>query len=146
MGVWNGFEVLGENSIRKHNCWNSNVTIARYFIHVKEVGGASVSGTLLSSSKKGNSLAQVPEEKIPNSVVSGRACSELSEVGLCDPALCLSAFPFAVEGRRRSSSWHCDGCWQFPGIRAPCSSSEGVFPGWSDSKWTNVTLVRDGMF
>lgn len=93
------------------------MTIARYFIHVKEVGGASVSGMLLSSSKKGNSLAQVPEEKIPNSVVSGRACSELSEVS----AILLSvSLPFLLQWK--------GGGGAPPGTVMGAGSSRGYVP------------------
>lgn len=56
--------MLGERPVRKHNHWDTNVTIASYwmyFINIKEVDGTAVSDMLLACNNKEDSLVQVAE-------------------------------------------------------------------------------------
>lgn len=56
--------VLRERPVRKHNHWDTNATIASYwmyFINIKEVNGTAVSDMLLACNNKEDSLVQVVE-------------------------------------------------------------------------------------
>lgn len=79
----------------------------------------------LASNKKGNLLAQVAE-KVPESVVSGRACSRFSEVP--EALLCLSALPSALETS--------------PTALRCTSSSQGYVPHTQAQKGEELTFIQ----